>query len=193
MFYLSDKEETPTNILNSMEDVKIIKNKNNHFDFITEEINKTIEKVNELLKIIDSDDFKNLDETDEKQKDLKNQIIKELEDNKIKLEDLKESQNNTIEISLKQQEINNKERLENQKKAYEYNYKLYKQFKDDKNKEIPDVFIYIFKIYDIIENLNIEDENKFDEFVKLYKSKYDYSKDIKKDLFNIFLDEELFY
>ena len=193
MFYLSDKEETPTNILNSMEDIKIIKNKNNHFDLITEEINKTVEKVNELLKIIDSDDFKNLDETDEKQKDLKNQIIKELEDNKIKFENLKESQNNTIEISLKQQEINNKERLENQKKAYEYNYKLYKHFKDDKNKEIPDVFIYIFKIYDIIENLNIEDENKFDEFIKLYQSKYDYSKDIKKDLFNIFLDEELFY
>lgn len=190
MFYLSDKEETPTNILNSMENNKIIKN--NYFDFITEEINKTVEKVNELLKIIDSDDFKNLDETDEKQKDLKNQIIKELKDNKIKLEDLKESQNNTIEISLKQQEINNKERTENQKKAYEYNYKLYKQFKNQ-NKDIPDVFNYIFKIYDMIENLNIKDENKFNEFIKLYKSNYDYSKDIKKDLFNVFLDEDLFY
>lgn len=187
-FYQSEEEDTPDNILTSMNSNKQKQKINPLFD----KIKSVNDKINDLLKIVDSDDFKNLNDDIKEEKELKDQIIKELENSKKDLESLKSSQENNIKSNIEHSDRIKKERYETQKNNFNYNYNVYKKLKND-NSIIPEPFIYPYKIYDIIESLNLDDEDKLDKFIELYNLNYDNKRDIKKDMFNIFLDENRFY
>lgn len=187
-FYQSEDEDTPDNILNSMVDDKQKQKINPMLD----KIKSINDKITDLLNIIDSDDFKNLNDNVKAERDLKDQIIKELENSKKDLEGLKSSQENNIKSNIEHSERIKKERYEIQKNNFIYNYGIYKKLKND-NLPIPEPFIYSFKIYDIVESLNLDDKDKLNKFIELYNSNYDNKRDIKKDMFNVFLDENRFY
>lgn len=169
-----NEEITPNNLinyLNNTEDVKEMKYKqsNNYKpnDSFLKRIETLNRKISEYITIVESDDFINLNLNDDNEKKLHDDIIKELNDNKNELEMLIKSVQNYNEMKEKHIKKINKINYENQMKIFKENYKIYKNMKN--NKEIPDVFKYMYFIYD---NLNIsENDNEKDilnQFVYLY-------------------------
>lgn len=189
-----NEEITPNNLinyLNQQEDIKEMKYKqaNNHKpnDSFLKRIETLNKKISEYITIIESDDFNNLNLNDNNEKKLHDDIIKELRDKKDELEILKNSIKNYDEMKEKHTKKINKMNYENQLSIFKDNYEIYKKMKNEG--EIPDVFKYMYFIYD---NLNIDEKDNekdiLDKFIYLYNKNTNnnyYKKSLWNDIFTI--------
>ena len=159
-------------------------------DPLREKYKNLNKKMNSIIEIIESDDFKSLDlnikENEEFVKNIKNKILSIIDE----LKELKNTLDNTKDITIEQKKINNEDIEKNRRNVYNENYKIYKQIKEN-NEEIPEIFKYIFSIYEINESKTYNNNyEKLNDFIKLYNDNYDFTQDIEKDFFNVFIYEE---
>lgn len=172
------KEEiTPENLLNYLNNQEDIKEKKyyesknlniKNQDFI-QEIKSLNEKIEELLDIVESEDFKSLNLNNAEEKKLHNSILEELQIYKDKIEILQNAEKNYNDMKEKQIKKMEKNKNENLKNIFKENFKLYEKFKKEKmeNLQIPEFFKFIFSIFDKI-NINKTEEEQIEEFIKLY-------------------------
>ena len=157
-------------------------------DPIKTKYNKLTTKMNKIIEIVESEDFKKLDLSIKENNDFAEMLKQEIKKIIIEMNDLKNTLKNTRDITNKQEQLNEEETKQIQYNVFIENYKIYKKFKETKS-DIPEVFSYIFTIYDKVENIeNLED--KFNKFIILYNDNYDFLRDIEKDFFNVFLYEK---
>lgn len=175
------KEEiTPENLinyLNNQEDIRekkfsnneFLNNKKKEYNF-TDEIKDLNKKIEELLSIVESADFKNLNLENKDEKKLHDEILDELQNYKDKIEILLNAEKNYLEMKEKHKTKIEKLKYENYKNIFKENFKLYEKFKKE-NKDIssiPEFFKPLFIAYEGIDFEKTEEE-QIKDFIKIYE------------------------
>lgn len=162
------KEEiTPENLLNYMNNQEDIKEKKyyerknsncKNKDFV-QEIKSLNEKIEEILNIVESDDFKKLNLDNVEEKKLYSEILEELQIYKDKIEILQNAEKNYLEMKEKHEKKIEKNKFENFKNIFYENFKLYEKFKKEKKdmKNIPENFKKLYSLYEQVEKEKIND------------------------------------